>query len=97
MSGLIGKTIDLLGQRARDKVTGFEGVIECVSFDLYGCVQITLRPGLDEKGLPKDGRWFDVARMDIIDAVPIMPVPDFEGRATEPAAYDHGPADKPAR
>lgn len=71
------KHIDLLGLRCRDRVTGMEGVVTCMSFDLYGCVQAIVHPGLDEKGVIKNTVWFDVARLEIIDYTPVMDVPDF--------------------
>jgi len=67
----------LLGFKVRDIVTGFEGVLESVSFDLYGCVQCIVRGGLDEKGLPQDGRWLDLKRVTAISTGPVMAVPDF--------------------
>ena len=35
---MIKEAINMLGRKAKDRVTGFEGVISSVSFDLYGCV-----------------------------------------------------------
>lgn len=93
---MIEKTINLLGLRARDRVTGFRGTITSVSFDLYGCVQVALSPDAKEDQTKLDhGHWFDVARAELIaDAERVMPVPAFAARAGEPANYDHGPADK---
>ncbi len=81
----------LLGFKARDVVTGFEGVVESISFDLYGCIQAVLRPTLD-KAKPKevpDGRWFDLKRIAAISKQPVMPLPDFVnviGGTDKPAA-----------
>jgi hypothetical protein len=97
MTTLITNSIGLLGRHAKDKVIGFEGIIEAVSFDLYGCIQVTLRPGLDEKGAPKEARWFDISRMDVSAAPPVMAAPPFALMGAEPAVHDHGAAEKPAR
>ena len=78
----------LLGFKVRDVVTGFEGVVESISFDLYGCVQAVVRPGLDEKGLLQDGRWFDLKRLSAISDAPVMAAPTFDAVP--------GGADKPA-
>ena len=93
---MITETIDLLGRRATCKVTGFTGVIESVCFDLYGCVQAAVKPPLDEKGDPRDGRWHDVQRLTIdMTAEPVMARPDFAARPSlTPKTYDRGPADK---
>jgi hypothetical protein len=69
--------IGLLGLKAKDVVTGFSGVVSSVSFDLYGCVQAVISPGTDKDGQMQRGEWFDVARIEITDARPVMEVPDF--------------------
>ena len=43
------KHVELLGHRAVDKITGFKGVIDSISFDLYGCIQACVRPAIDKK------------------------------------------------
>jgi hypothetical protein len=70
--------LSLLGCRARDKVTGIEGVVTTVSFDLYGCIQAVLTQKADEKGEYKMSPWFDVTRLDIVDHNPVMTQPNFE-------------------
>ena len=95
---ILTKHVDMLGLRARDKVTGLEGVIESVSFDLYGCVQVALRPPMTKEGDLKDGRWFDIQRVVAIDGGQrVMPVPSFKSLATPEGVHRHGPADKPLR
>lgn len=83
----------LLGFTVRDVVSGYEGVAESISFDLYGCVQIAIRPPAPKPENGKmaeypDGRWFDAKRLKGVSLLPVMEVPTFE---TEPG----GPADKP--
>ncbi len=79
----------LLGHRVKDIVTGFIGVVESVSFDLYGCLIAVVRPEVDKKkpGEGQDPHWFDLKRLVQISKSPVMPVPTFE---TAP-----GPAEKP--
>lgn len=82
------KHLELLGFKVRDVVTGLEGVVESISFDLYGCVQAIVRPGLDEKGMPHDGRWFDTKRLVAVAGEPVMKVPTFDvvpGGSEKPA------------
>ena len=86
----------LLGLRVEDKVTGAEGVVTSISFDLYGCIQGLVNPGLDEGGKPGDHLWYDVARLTITDPTPVMEVPDFNEQTTKAVAEGRkGPADKP--
>ena len=89
---MITATIDLLGYRAKDKVTGLEGVISSVCFDLYGCVQAALTPPAKDGQVPC-GQWFDVQRLEV-SSTRVMSPPDFDARALSPAEYDSGPAEK---
>jgi len=87
------KGMELLGLKAKDKVTGYEGVIESICYDLYGCVQACIRPTYTKnaKGEMVNAHWFDIGRLDV-HGKPVMEVPDFAV-----AMVDHGPADKPRR
>jgi hypothetical protein len=91
-----------LGLKVRDKVTGFVGVCESISYDLYGCIQAVVRQPMNDKGEVTDGRWFDVARLEVVDPKPVMEVPGKRfavERTSEPVkpSNTHGPAEKPAR
>ena len=91
---MIQETINLLGRRAIDKITGFSGVIESVCFDLYGCVQACIKPPLDKDGKFQDAGWLDIQRL-TIDQEQVMPIPDFDKKGDSPSEYDFGPALKP--
>ena len=92
---MIQDAIDILGHKVNDKVTGFSGIATSVCFDLYGCVQVIINPGLDEKGKPQETFWFDVNRLNVSEET-VMKVPDFDLLDKKPETYDHGPAEKPA-
>jgi len=85
---------DFLGRKGRDAVTGYEGVVSSLSFDLYGCVQVVMTGKSSDDGKIDGGHWFDIARIEILDTTPVMAPPDFskgyiaEGRK--------GAAEKPA-
>lgn len=90
---MIHQHISKLGLPVKDKVTGFEGIVECVSFDLYGCIQVALRPSiLDEKGMVKESRWFDISRLEILSDTPVMERPNFDQGVQ--AEGKQGPAEK---
>lgn len=94
------KYLNLLGYQVTDRVTGFKGVVECVSYDLYGCIQATVRPSIDEKGKIEESRWFDCKRLTETSDQPVMPAPVFpEADAVRPGidVEEAGPAEKPAR
>lgn len=93
--GMIADTVNLLGCKGKDKITGFEGVVSSVGFDLYGCVQVALAPPVDKDGKLPSSIWFDVQRVDIKENERVMEVPDFKAMARKPSEFKHGPADKP--
>lgn len=86
--------LSLLGLRVRDRVSGFEGVVASVCFDLYGCIQAIVHPGLQADGKLGDQSWFDVNRLEIVSAEPVMNRPNFE--FGEVAKGNKGAAEKPA-
>ena len=55
-----------LGQKAKDIVTGFEGIIVGKADYLYGCSQYGIVPKLDKDGKKGDTEWFDEGRIRII-------------------------------
>lgn len=88
----IEKHLNLLGHRVKDKVTGFSGIVTSVTFDLYGCIQGLVHPGLDTVGKFVEQVWFDFNRLEILDGTPVMPNP-FSIDPTDFALK--GPAEKP--
>ena len=92
MENQVNEHIDLLGLQVRDAVTGFEGVVTSVSFDLYGCIQTVVQPKAEGAEI-KDARWFDVTRLEVINPTPVMQWPDFS--AGYVAEGRKGPAEKP--
>lgn len=91
MDNIVNETVQkFLGRKAKDVVSDAEGIIECVSFDLYGCVQAAIKPKIDKDGKQITAQWFDTSRLIIIDPKPVMDLPAF-------LSDNRGPADKPAR
>ncbi len=91
--------VGLLGLKAKDKVTNFEGVITTVSFDLYGCCQVILTPQVGKDGAKTESLWVDSNRLDFGKKQErVMPVPMFAQAtrsSTVAGAVDHGPNEKP--
>jgi len=71
------KQLDLLGYQAEDRVTAIKGIITSISFDLYGCIQILLNPGIDKDGKLRDLVWLDVNRVKVLSEKPVMDQPNF--------------------
>lgn len=91
---MVKKQLAKLGFTVKDKITGFEGIVTSVNFDLYGCIQLLVHPGLDEKGKIREAQWFDTARLEILNEEPIMKQPKFNFKKSIPKA-EKGPALKP--
>jgi len=92
----INDHLNLLGTRVRDRVTGFTGIVTTVSFDLYGCIQPLVNPGMNEKRELPDSKWFDSNRLEVLDSTPVMPRPKYEWTPEKVASGGKGPAEKPA-
>jgi len=72
------KHLALLGFTVRDVVTGVSGVVTSISFELYGCVQAVVNPGVDADGKARESFWYDVKRLRATSSDPVMSVPTFE-------------------
>ena len=83
--------LKILGYRCKERVTGFKGVATSISFDLYGCIQVLLSPGLSEDGTLGKSIWFDYSRLKIISKKPVMEAPNFGD------IEDKGPESKPVK
>lgn len=95
----IQKYLEMLGYKVEDKVTGFAGIAESISFDLYGCIQIVVKPPVKKDGDNIEGRWYDIERLTITSTKRVMPLPSFEGyvkKERKTSGKTKGPADKPS-
>ena len=71
------KHINNLGFKCKDKVTGFSGVITSICFDLFGCVQYCVSPGVSSTGETRESFWVDSSRLTIKQKKRVMTLPDF--------------------
>ena len=55
-----------LGQKGRDKVTNFEGIIIAKSIWLFGCNQYALTPSVGSDGKVAEALWIDEGRVEVI-------------------------------
>lgn len=67
-----------LGTKARDIVTGFEGVVTAHAQHITGCDTLFLNPPAKD-GEVKDGAWFDIDRCVATDE-PLVRVPQNSGK-----------------
>lgn len=92
----LNQHINLLGFNVKDRVTGFSGVVSSVCFDLYGCIQAAVNPGLDNSGKLQDSHWFDVNRLQITSQERVMDRPEFEWDKESISSGLKGPAERPS-
>lgn len=91
----VNQYLEILGFKVKDSVTGFMGVCDSVSFDLYGCVQCTVRPPMGKDGKLELAQWFDWHRLQKVSKASVMELPNF---AFDKAARNvSGPAEKSVR
>jgi hypothetical protein len=76
MDSIVKASLELLGLRGKDKVTGFDGVVGSVCFDAYGCVQVLITPPAKE-GKIGESYWFDVKRVEVDTKDRVLPAPAF--------------------
>ena len=56
-----------LGDKARDRISGFEGIATARTEFLNGCVRISLSPTVDEKGNAREDRWYDIEQVEVLE------------------------------
>jgi hypothetical protein len=53
-----------LGERAKDTISGFTGIVFGITYYMTGCTKVYLEPTkLDKDGKTMDGCWFDEQRV----------------------------------
>lgn len=84
-----------LGDRAKDLISGFEGIVVAVTDWLYGCRRITLAPEkLDKDGKLVEAHTFDDAQLLVLQLGAVkQPDPSVgeQLRAAAPLANTGGP------
>ena len=55
-----------LGDIARDRLTGFEGVVVASTEWLYGCRRLTIQPQTLKDGKPLDTATFDEPQVELV-------------------------------
>jgi hypothetical protein len=55
-----------LGDKVKDSVTGFEGIVVGKTTWLNGCTRIGIQSDVLKDGLPKDVQWIDEPQLKII-------------------------------
>lgn len=86
--------LNLLGWRVRDDVSGLEGPVVSVSYDLNGCVMALIERGYGADGKRLDTQWIDTKRLARVSDGPVADQPVFAGTVPggrEMPAFDSKP------
>lgn len=60
-----------LGDKVRDRFTGFVGHVHAIAKYITGCDRVLVNPRkLDDKGAPVEGTWFDDSQLELLDSQP---------------------------
>ncbi len=65
-----------LGDRVRDKISGFTGIATSRHEYMNGCVRYTIDSEELKDGKPVDGQWFDEQQIEIVEAKEIEAAKD---------------------
>lgn len=57
-----------MGQKVKDKITGFTGVVTARCQYISGCNQSLVQPPVKDDGTFVDSKWFDEDRLEALDA-----------------------------
>lgn len=56
-----------LGDKVKDKLTGFTGIVNALSFELDGTVFVGIQPQELDNGKPAEGMDFDIERIEVLE------------------------------
>lgn len=68
-----------LGDKAKDIVSGFEGIAVGKTIWLNGCTRVGLQSDILQDGKPIDTQWFDAPQLVVVEADKVTPGPRDTG------------------
>lgn len=79
-----------LGDRAKDPITGLQGIVVCVTTWLHGCIRIGIQAEEVKDGKPTDAVYFDQSQLVLVKAnvhqpqvLAVVPAPPPEKRRSQ--------------
>lgn len=61
----------MLGDVAKDAITGFQGIVTGHARYVTGCDQVCITAGVGTDGKPSECLWLDIGRVDLVQANPL--------------------------
>ena len=56
-----------LGDKVRDSITGFAGIVTAITEYLNGCKRVSVQPQNLKDGVPIDVQYFDVEQVEVLE------------------------------
>lgn len=84
MFGMKKKSDVQLGDVAKDRITGLEGVVTGKTEWLNGCVRFLLQPRALHEGKPIEPSWFDEDQVEKVEAAVIQETKKTGGPRQDP-------------
>jgi hypothetical protein len=81
-----------LGDKVKDRVTGFTGIVISRTEWLNGCIRIGIQPQELKDGKSIEAEWYDAQQVEILESGAIVLTPQTN---PEPAAKKGGPQRDP--
>jgi hypothetical protein len=75
-----------LGDKVKDKLTGFEGYVNAKAEYLYGCTQVEVQPPIDDNGNWVKSKWIDEPQLDKVSKF----VSEIDKDAVNPKKKNYG-------
>lgn len=74
-----------LGDEAKDRITGFQGIVVAVTEWISGCTRTTLQPPMGKDGKMPEGQTFDEPMLELVKSSKVKVGPkDTGGPRPEP-------------
>ena len=84
----IKKPADFLGKKAKDKISGFTGIITCASFWVNGCIRLNIAPQALHEGKVSESSCFDDTQVEILGDSEVKPEKGAKVGGPRPAPKD---------
>lgn len=81
----MGKYEAMLGDVVKDSITGFQGVVVCISQWYHGCKRVTVQPTELKDGKPIDTVTFDEPQLILVESKQHKPLSRTGGPRPEPS------------
>lgn len=92
-----------LGDRVKDPVTGFTGIVTSISTWLHGCIRMGVQPEKLDDGKVADDKYFDQSQLVLVKAgvhtpmvLAVVPAPEPETRRSNGGPAREGSGFRPA-